>query len=256
MKKLIFVLLDGLHFTAAESHMCYMRMLRETGRARFSCLRASLPPVSRPIYATLLTGKPPVEHGILRNEDISKISDSNIFSMLAKTGFRVATAAYSWILELFLGKPFVPCLHRFWQAPDGPIHNGLFYHCDAYPDAELFADAEYLWRHAKTDFLFVHSMGIDWAGHLYGGESPEYKRAVNAADSLLATYCPHWLEKGWTIIITSDHGMDAEGNHYSTENCVLNVPLWLIGTDLPDLEICTQTDFLRYVAQLFEIPQK
>ena len=44
--------------------------------------------------------------------------------------------------------------------------------------------------HDQYDFVFIHPMGIDDAGHKYGAGSQEYAQAVIQNDKLLSTYIP------------------------------------------------------------------
>ena len=65
--KLIFVLLDGLNYKNIE-YMGYMVALERSGKAKFAKVLSEMPSLSKPIYETLLTGKKPIEHGILTND--------------------------------------------------------------------------------------------------------------------------------------------------------------------------------------------
>lgn len=229
MPKLVFVLLDGLNYATAARHMCYMRALFQAGNAAFFCLHSQLPPLSRPVYATLLTGLAPLQHGILCNDDHRTAPSPNIFTTLAESGLRICVGAYAWFYELCQGEIFIPSAHRLWQPAAGPIQAGMFYASDNYPDAELFADCEALRKQYEPDFLLVHSMGIDQVGHCHGGDSPEYAAAAAQADALLAAYVPIWRHAGYDLLVCSDHGMAAGGSHYACERSVMDVPLWLAG---------------------------
>lgn len=249
MKKLIFVLLDGLNYETAMTRMCYLQSVREQGQAQIFCVRSQLPPLSRPVYATFLTGLPPAEHGIIRNYDRRKISRFNILSHLAQSGKKVCAAAYAWFYELCEGTPFNPAQNRLWQSE--LFNSAIFYHTDSYPDAELFADAEALRLTSSPHLLLVHSMGIDWAGHCNGGKSPQYQEAASNADSLLALYAPTWIDDGYELLVASDHGMNADGSHYSSEDCVMNVPLWLVGKNWTRRDKIAQTDIAGEIASFF-----
>ncbi|MDE5878908.1 MAG: alkaline phosphatase family protein, partial [Desulfovibrio sp.] len=86
MKRLVFVLLDGLGAAAAGRHMSFLAALTEAGGARRTELSAELPPLSRPVYATLLTGRMPLETGILRNEDARALACPSLFSRARDAG--------------------------------------------------------------------------------------------------------------------------------------------------------------------------
>ncbi len=228
--RLVFVLLDGLCAAQAQSLMPVMRALEETGQARRTELEAALPPISRPIYATLFCGLTPLESGILHNERNLPCPRPNIFSKARERGQITAAAAYFWVAELLLGRAFQPLRERFQNDPKSHIQHGIYYWDDAYPDPELFADGEYLRQRFKPQLLFVHSMGIDNAGHRHGANSEEYKGAVRGADSLLAVYLPLWLQAGYQVLVTSDHGIQADKSHYACSEEARLVPLWLVGS--------------------------
>lgn len=254
MSRLVLVLLDGLAASAAAAHMSYLAALTRAGKARHTGLMAELPPLSRPVYATLLTGKTPLETGIVRNDDARVSPAPTLFARAREAGLVTAAAAYHWISELCNRAPFSSGRDRFCDDGALPIGHGLFYSEDAYPDAELFRDAEALRLRYAPDLLLVHSMGIDFAGHAAGADSPAYRAAVRAADALLAASVPAWLDWGASVIVTSDHGMDADGSHSDATETARRVPFWLAGAP-PDAPLpARQPDIAPLAARLLGIP--
>lgn len=229
MNRLVFVLLDGLGAATARRCMSYLRALTEAGQARHTELEAQLPPLSRPLYTTLLCGLSPVQSGILRNDDARLCPAPTIFQRARDAGLSTAAAAYCWISELCNRAPFMPERDRLTDDPSLPVSHALFYSQDAYPDDELFRDAEALRLRHAPDLLLVHSMGVDCAGHAAGADAAAYREAARTADGLLARYLPRWLEAGYAALITSDHGMDADCAHYDSTEQARRVPLWLAG---------------------------
>jgi len=67
--------------------------------------------------------------------------------------------------------------------------------------------------HDQYDFVFIHPMGIDDAGHKYGAGSQEYAQAVIQNDKLLSTYIPQWIKDGYSVVVGADHGMSENGYH-------------------------------------------
>jgi predicted AlkP superfamily pyrophosphatase or phosphodiesterase len=124
---------------------------------------------------------------------------------------------------------FNPLVDREQHDLNQPIQHGKFYFEDHYPDSHLFADAEVLRREWHPDFLLVHPMGLDHAGHCFGSDSKQYRGQSIATDSLLAQYLPLWLAAGYTILITADHGMNRDGQHGGNGPDVREVPLFCIG---------------------------
>ena len=222
----IFVLIDGLALAMARQCMSCLAAMTESGKLRTGKYDAFLPPLSRPAYAALLSGQIPLQHGILSNENCKAPLTDTFFHIARRAGFGTAAAAYGWFKELCCGGDFSLTRDRFVNDAESPIQHGIFYGSDAYPDAELFADAESLRINFNPDLLLLHCMGADNVGHLCGGESPQYKDAVREIDGLLAKYLPVWLAKGYSVIISSDHGMNVEGRHYDTDQLSRSVPLW------------------------------
>lgn len=225
MAKLVFILLDGLAFESAKA-MTWAKKI--TAPVRFCKIKAEFPPLSKPAYATLFSGKKPCEHGIYKNSGFELAPESNIFTRAMESGLSRCAAAYHWFYELYNGQPFNPAAHRFLRNAGLPISNGLFYWNDSYPDAELFADAEACRNFCKPDFMLVHCMGIDWQGHLHGANSVGYNNAVKNVDTLLTAYAPVWMRDA-ILVVASDHGMDNAGKHEADNDECRSTPCWIAG---------------------------
>lgn len=253
MSSVIFVLLDGL---SAQSSSCmgYMAALTENSLAVHTVFPCELPPLSRPLYATYLSGLCPVQHGVVTNNDNRCLTVPHIFSRACRAGLKTAAAAYYWVSELCNRSPYIPVRDRITSSEELSIQNGIFYSCDEYPDSHLFLDAESLRTRFVPDFLLVHSMGIDNAGHLFGGDSPQYRNAVRQADFLLAEYIPNWLEAGYTILVASDHGMHPDAAHNDDVPIVRNVPFWVAGPVPSHIQLPNcQKDCFSFICSLLNI---
>ncbi|WP_068783071.1 alkaline phosphatase family protein [Paenibacillus phocaensis] len=231
-KKLVVVVLDGLRYDAARKYLGYMEHLMEQGEVACYPVQSQLPSLSRPLYEVLLTGTPVARNGITANHIARLSREQSVFHLAAAAGLRTAAAAYHWVSELYNRAPFHPVNDRHQHDESQPIQHGIFYFEDHYPDSHLFLDAEHLRTAYNPNFLYIHSMNIDDMGHKHGGESKQYEGAVRAADGILATLVPLWRSQGYEIIVTSDHGMNAEGQHGGTEPEERNVPLYVFG-ELP-----------------------
>lgn len=231
-KKLVVVVLDGLRYDAARKYLGYMEHLVEQGEAACYQVQSQLPSLSRPLYEVLLTGTPVTRNGITANH-ISRLSrEQSVFHLAVAAGLRTAAAAYHWVSELYNRAPFNPVTDRHQHDERQPIQHGIFYFEDHYPDSHLFLDAEHLRTTYDPNFLYIHSMNIDDMGHKHGGESKQYEGAVRTVDGILATLVPLWRSQGYEIIVTSDHGMNAMGQHGGTQPEERNVPLYVFG-ELP-----------------------
>jgi predicted AlkP superfamily pyrophosphatase or phosphodiesterase len=185
------------------------------------------------MYETLMTGTPVIEHGIYSNE-VSRLSkEENLFGLASGAGLKTAAAAYCWFSELYNSAPFRPATDRLQLNTDRPIRNGLFYFKNPgsgdYPDSHLVADAEALRARCSPDFLLVHPMNTDDAGHAYGGDSAEYIKSVIRIDYILSNIIPLWLQLGYHVLVTADHGVNRWGWHGGNGDEERMVPLYLMG---------------------------
>ena len=229
-RKVILVIIDGLGWQTAHDGLGYLQGLCEAGRASLYRMECGLPSLSRPMYECILTGVLPVDSGIVNN-DIQRLSNQqSIFHLARAAGRSTAAATYHWISELYNRCPYLPVRDRYTDDPSLPIQHGIFYHGEDYPDDHLLLDAETLRRRHEPDFLLVHPMGADSAGHAYGLDSPQYRNTARRIDALLAEYLPGWLDAGSQVLVTSDHGMNRDRNHGGLLPEERQVPLFTLGS--------------------------
>ena len=227
--KLILVLIDGLAWHVAQHAMGYLHALCEARQASVKPIQAALPTISRPLYECVLTGATPVESGILHNQVVRFSNQESIFHLARQANFSTAAAAYSWISELYNCAPYQATRDRYTNDESLAIQHGIFYHDDAYPDSHLYLDADYLAQRYQPDFLFVHPMNVDDAGHRGGGDSAVYRNTARLNDMHLSSHIPSWLAQGYQIIVTADHGMNNDYSHGGNLAHEREVPLFLIG---------------------------
>ncbi|PEZ06218.1 nucleotide pyrophosphatase [Bacillus sp. AFS018417] len=226
--KLAFIMIDGLRYDTAVMQMGYLHHLVEKGKAARYKVKSELPSMSRPLYEVLLTGTPAYENGITTNNVVRLSNQESLFHLTKKHGLTNATASYYWVSELYNKAPFHPETDRIQLDDSRPIEKGIFYWEDHYPDTHLFADANYLLRTYQPDFLYVHSMNVDDDGHKFTADSDKYRNRVITVDVILANILPAWIEAGYQVIITADHGMNDDGNHGGTTAADRDVPLFII----------------------------
>lgn len=227
--KVILVILDGLEYSVGEQCMGFLQALREQGQASLYKIQCELPSMSRPLYEAILTGVPPVVSGITHNDIQKKSTQESVFSLARKAGLTTAAAAYHWFSELYNQSPYSAKRDRITLNPENDIQYGCFYHKDHYPDDHLFADAEWLRRSYDPDFLLIHPMNIDDAGHRAGWDSPKYRNTARGADTALSEYLPQWLQQGYQVIVTSDHGMNNDNSHGGILEEERMVPFYVMG---------------------------
>jgi predicted AlkP superfamily pyrophosphatase or phosphodiesterase len=231
-KKVIMITLDGCRYDTAIQQLGFLNHFVEKKLAsRFKVL-SETPSNSRPLYEVLLTGVPTYENGIYTNYSVQRSKEKSIFSLAKEAGMTTAAAAYHWVSELYNRAPYSMFEDRIQHDETKNIQHGIFYSEDTYPDSHLFQDAHHLISTYQPDFMYVHSMNIDDEGHKYTGNSIQYRRAVNRIDTILGVYLPIWLDMGYQIIVTSDHGMDDFGNHGGTMPEHREVPLFIFSDGL------------------------
>jgi predicted AlkP superfamily pyrophosphatase or phosphodiesterase len=69
------------------------------------------------------------------------------------------------------------------------------------------------------------------APHDHGitSNSPEYRTQATRMDALLAALIPDWRAAGYDVLVTADHGMNADGYHGGTLDDVCHVALYHVG---------------------------
>ena len=253
--KVILVLIDGLAWQTAHDCMGYLQGLCEAGQATLYRLTCELPSLSRPLYECVLTGTSPVESGIIHNS-ISRLSNQqSIFHLARSAGLTTAAAAYHWVSELYNRTPYVPIRDRLTSDISLPIQHGMFYHSDDYPDGHLLIDAEILRLRHDPDFLFIHPMNVDDAGHRHGYDSAQYRNTARRMDGLLSLDLPKWLSEGYQVLVTSDHGMNNDHSHGGIYPEERQIPLFTMGDRFghqPGIAV-RQTEICGIVADLMGI---
>lgn len=227
--KVILVVLDGLAYDTAEQCMGFLQGLKAQGSTTLYKIQCELPSKSRPLYETILTGVTPVVSGIVHNDINRNSNQQSIFSLAHQAGLTTAAAAFHWFSELYNRSPYDAVRDRLTDDPKQMIQHACFYHGDHYPDNYVYLDAEILRRRHNPDFLLIHPMNIDNAGHDEGVDSAHYRNTVRTSDSELSKYLPTWIDEGYQVLITADHGMNADKGHGGTLPEERDVPLFVFG---------------------------
>jgi predicted AlkP superfamily pyrophosphatase or phosphodiesterase len=256
--KVILVLSDGLGYQAAVEGMGYLGHLVESNQACLYKVIGELPSLSRPTYETIHTGLKASVHGIISNQTIRLSNQPNIFGQANQAGKKTAAAAYYWFSELYNHAPYHPIEDREVNDPSLGIQNGRFYTQDEMPDVEVFATAGMLVHKFSPDYLLVHPMGMDHVGERHGGNSSAYRNQAIQQDKWLSSHISEWISLGYQILVTGDHGMNADGMHGGTTPLVREIPLFLMGADIIGLgdthEVVSQLQIAPTICRLLNLP--
>lgn len=242
MKKIVFVIMDGVGYETAVSQCGYLEGAVTLGWARRWRMKTATPSLSGPMYETLHTGLWPHEHGVVSNEGMRASSRPNVFSLCRAAGKSTAAVAQSYFHTLYVD---TPAARRPWDplrsiehhddATD--IQNARFYSMEGYGPINAVAPAEIdlcaqatllLERHAP-DYLLLHTCSADTLGHTFTGDSAEYRKQAWHIDNALSRSIPTWRDAGYEIIATADHGMNADGWHGGTGTMETEVPFYYFG---------------------------
>lgn len=254
--KLIVVMLDGLRNDLAQENLGFIEHLVDAGKATRCQVKSELPSLSRPLYEVLLTGTPSSVNRITSNGSVRLSNQESLFHLTKKNGLVNATASYYWVSELYNRAPFRFLEDREQRNPENPIQYGKFYWEDDYPDSHLLMDGEVLRQQVHPDFLYIHSMNIDDAGHKFGSNSKEYREKILRIDNYLSELLPIWLEDGYQVVITSDHAMSEWGLHGGTTDGERMVPLYIISDKVKKsrfASIVPQLSFAPFMCHLLGI---
>ncbi len=96
-----------------------------------------------------------------------------------------------------------------------------------YQDARRVLDnaASRLESDKPPSLTVVHLSETDRIGHLYGTESPYYKKRMREIDDELREFVKRVVTPNATLLITADHGNDVYGSHGGEGDIYRNVPI-------------------------------
>lgn len=256
-KKVVFVVVDGMRNDTARRHLGYLEGLIERNAGLRARVQSILPSMSRPCYEAILTGSHPLDNGIVGNDTVRLSKLESLFTRIRKADKTSALVAYYWMSELYRRAPFDLIADVEQDDQPDSFNFGRFYFEDSFPDTHAFAQAEHLRVKHQPDFLLIHPMGVDDIGHKFGSDSKEYQGTVAKMGMIIARLLPGWLEDGYTVIVTSDHGMNSIGFHGGTDEGERLVPFYVFGSRLAltgeQPELLDQTTLADLLCRLLEI---
>jgi predicted AlkP superfamily pyrophosphatase or phosphodiesterase len=201
-RNVVVVSIDGLRPDAITAYGAptLQRLMRE-GSYTLSASTVH-PSKTLPSHTSMLTGQPPQRHGVLWNTvataDAATVDVPNIFSVARAHGY--STAAF------FSKAKFQPLQVEgtldYSQAPGGWFGR--------WSSERTLSDVATYLAGARPNVLFVHLTDPDAAGHRAGWMTPEYGRAVLAADRavdrLISLADRAYGSGNFSLIVTADHG--------------------------------------------------
>ena len=83
-------------------------------------------------------------------------------------------------------------------------------------DVDLFATLTRMTELHGIDYGILHTCTLDSMGHRFYHDCEEMDHACYVMDAMLAPFLQRWLDKGYEVIVTADHGQDERGHHGGT----------------------------------------
>ena len=235
--KLLLIILDGVPYRNWRRLMGNLEGWVQSGDARVWKMRAVLPSTSACCYASIHTGVPPQQHGILSNEVRFRVDFPDLFSEISKAGGKTGAVTHSYWSEFFNRYPFELVRDMEYDEPGGPITHGRFHTMTGYnhdnqmtpSDVDLFATLTMLTKRFSIDYGILHTCTLDSMGHRFGHDCTEMDHGVYAMDAMLAAFLPGWLADGYEVIVTADHGQTDRGHHGGREDLQQDFALYYFG---------------------------
>lgn len=235
--KLLLIVLDGLPWRNWKKFMGNLEGWVQSGDARVWKMRSVLPSTSACCYASIHTGVPPQEHGILSNEVRFRVAQPDVFSQVVKAGGRTGAVTHSYWSEFFNRYPFDMVRDIEYDEPGGPITHGRFHTMTGYghsnqmtpSDLDLFATLTMLAERHGIDYGILHTCTLDSMGHRFGHDCGQMDHALAVMDAQLAAFLPRWLEAGYEVMVTADHGQTDRGHHGGHDDEMQDFALYYFG---------------------------
>ncbi len=242
MRKVIYILCDGLREDTAIHEMGYLHQLTDRNKASFFTIRTETPTLSRTMYESIFTGTSPDVHGISSNLVKRRSKMPNLFQILSDHQVTSMAVAYFWFSELYIRYPFDPLTDKDINPPcqssnapkdqeysKPPIQFGRFYEaCALNTNEDIINTGASLIHQYNLEFAFIHPMSIDETGHQFTSDSKQYRISVRSTDNYISRYIDDWSTNHYDIFIGSDHGMNSDGQHGGSADELRCTPLYYI----------------------------
>ncbi|MBL4806269.1 MAG: alkaline phosphatase family protein [Rhodobacteraceae bacterium] len=240
--KILLIILDGQPWRVARRYMGNLEGWVQSGDARVWKMRSVLPSISGPCYASMHTGVTPQVHMVLNNTTLHRVQQPDLFSEITAAGGKTGAVTHSFWSTFFNRAPFDLVRDIEYDEPSGPINHGRFHTMDGAShdnqmtpsDTDLFATLTMLTERFNIDYGVLHTCTLDSMGHRFGHDCTEMDKACAKMDTMLSSLLPRWLDNGYEVIVTADHGQSDRGHHGGHGDDQQDVALyWFGGGDGP-----------------------
>lgn len=220
--RVVIVVFDGLRVDRAAELPAFGSLSR---RGTSGTMRVTLPSLSNPARAAIVTGAWPEVSGVTNNSDFARPPVQSLFSLARGRGMELSV----------FGSRFWP---RAFGDSTGDAFRGPSRRPSSYGTADLIGwqadaceEATASFAGSAAKLLVVGLVAGDEAGHTYGGDSEGYREVTAAVDDCLGRLV-NTVGEDATFVAVSDHGhIDrwGKGGHGGEEPEVIGAPFAMAG---------------------------
>lgn len=211
---LVLLSIDGFsqRYIAQYKPKALMKLIQQGVSAK--ALLPVYPSKTFPNHLSIVTGRYPINHGILHNTFYHRELDKVYRLGDGKNDARWLTAQPIWHINEVQGNKSAV---YFWPESETAIDNRMASYY--YPYSHGTANKKRLeqiltWlrlpKSARPNFIAGYFASIDDAGHKYGENSPQLIKAINQLDNLIEDFLQKIKQEfngKVNVVIVSDHGM-------------------------------------------------
>ncbi|MFT5757016.1 MAG: putative AlkP superfamily pyrophosphatase or phosphodiesterase [Alteromonadaceae bacterium] len=212
---LILLSIDGFANQYLNQYKPKNMLLLANSGVLANALKPVFPSKTFPNHLSIITGRYPAQHGIVHNRFYHRDLNKNYYLGAAQDQSLWLTATPLWALA---EKNNITSAIYFWPESHADI-NGISatykmpYIHDT-PNKQRF-DKILTWlklpEKERPGFIMGYFSTIDSAGHSYGPDSMQVKKAISEFDQLLGIFLSE-VDQPINIVLVSDHGMTAVNN--------------------------------------------
>ncbi len=236
--KLLLIILDGVPWRDWTRLFGNLEGWVASGHAQRWRMRSVLPSISASCYASIHTGVSPQEHGVTGNSNVFKLDHPDIFSEVRKAGGVTGAVTHSFWSEFFNRHPFDFIRDIEYDEPESnSINHGRFHTMTGAghgstmtpSDVDLFATLTNLCHRFDLDYGILHTCTLDSLGHKFGHDCTGFDSACFVMEEMLSPFIPKWIDAGYEVIVTADHGQTDRGHHGGHEDLQQDFGLYYFG---------------------------
>lgn len=247
--RVVMVVFDGLRTDRATALPVFSEL---ASRGAHGTLRTTVPSLSNPARAALVTGAWPEVSGVTNNSSFEPVPVQSLFGLARDRGLRAAAFGTRFWLRAF-GSQLGGDFRRPSRRPGSYEAAEL-----AAWQAETCSEAASFLGESTPSLAVIGLLAGDDAGHEFGGLGPEYGEVALAVDRCVGRLVAE-AGSDATFIVVSDHGhIDrwGKGGHGGVETEVIIAPFAMAGPGvLPSGPLAARiVDFAPTVSLLLGLP--